>query len=395
MPSLPAGLDLAQARALCAGFVADNDIILHAFNQPFTSIRSGPVAPLMDQQRRYVRYQVMMNRSYFEHVRNNEYFKAETQGKAVHQSERAHADNQSKAPRGAFVSLPFDRDGTPGMVEVKSAWRVLDGEYDDPRRFYSRPGFILAAHRKTCVRAPIGLGLVALHVHRMTQLSHVASTFEQVDNVEVLDRTTSPTLVPSFNPGNSNDSQSNLWPPYGNRGFDGRLPPLITATSVLPPRWRRQPVNISRATPITHKVDSVNQHYQKRYGDSPMRYYQLVGVQHLKSRCRMRDTGDFSNPVQWKPASCPRPNTDVLINTALESYTQLVNPFTSQPYNYSCQGCHAHARPCGFTHAAPAPGALPEFKVMSYLLSKALFQDASVAADGYSCNDPRYADAPR
>ncbi|MFT5175990.1 MAG: hypothetical protein ACI8W7_004184, partial [Gammaproteobacteria bacterium] len=35
------------------------------------------------------------------------------------------------------------------------------------------------------------------------------------------------------------------------------------------------------------------------------------------------------------------------------------------------------------------------FKVMSYLLSKALFQDASVAADGYSCNDPRYADAPR
>lgn len=69
IPSLPAGLTLAEAEDRCSGYSVERDIILYETNQPNTSIRSGPVAPLMDQHRRYVRYQVAMNRRYFEYIR--------------------------------------------------------------------------------------------------------------------------------------------------------------------------------------------------------------------------------------------------------------------------------------------------------------------------------------
>ena len=386
---LPAGLSLEQARDLCQGFSADDDIILYDINQPNVSIRSGPVAPLMDQHRRYVRYQVAMNRPFFEYIRANHYYDADRQVAAVRVSEQARFEGGQKTPRGAFVALPFDTDDQPGMLEIKSAWRVLDPEFDEPARYYSRPGFILSPDRTRCERAPAGLGLVALHIHRLTRLSHAAATFEQIDNVAILDPEGSKGVQPSFNPGTGNDTQSNLWPPYGNRGFSGALPPLITADSSLPPRERRQPNNVSRATPIPEKVREVNREYRARHADTPLQYYHLINAQHVRADCRMRETGDFSQPREWLPVTCPRPNTRTLINAALESYTQLVNPFTGQPYNYSCQDCHSHARPCGFSGpVTPELTLLPEFVVMSYLLSKAKFPGQRTTPDGYSCNNP-------
>ena len=386
---LPAGLTLKQAVKLCKGFSEKNDIILYDINQPNISIRIGPVAPLMDQYRRYVRYQVAMNRPFFEYIRQQQYFNAENQIKAVRVSELAQYKQNTKPPKGAFVPLPFDQNGEPGMLEIKSAWRVLDPQYDQAERYYARPGFILSPDRQSCTRAPAGLGLVALHIHRLTRLSHTASTFEQIDNVAILDPATAENVQPSFNPGTSNRTQTNVWPPYGNRGFQGELPPLITAASKLPPQHRRQANNISRATEIPDSVRIVNREYQQRYKGSPLRFYHIINAQHVRADCQMRETGDFSNPKIWKPSNCPQPNTATLINAALESYTQLVDPFTNQPYNYSCQGCHAEARPCGF--AGPSKPELtfkPEFMVMSYLLSKAHFPGQLTTPDGYSCNNP-------
>ncbi len=385
----PAGLSLEQAKAMCAGYQPGHDIILYDINQPNISIRSGPVAPLMDQHRRYVRYQVAMNRPFFEYVRTNNYFDASVQKQAVRISQLAQFKGQTDRPEGAFEPLPFDQDTQPGMLEIKSAWRVLDPLLDNPDRYYTRPGYILSPDRRHCDRAPAGVGLVALHIHRTTRLSHAATTFEQIDNVEIIDPGKAHDISPSFNPGSSYDTQSNLWPPYGNRGFSGTLPPLITTASILAPRERRQPNNISRATPIPKAVRNVNHEYQQRYMDTPLRYYHLINAQHASSICRMRETGNFSQPRQWLPSSsCPQPNTTTLINAALESYTQLINPFTEQPYNYSCQDCHSHARPCGFAGVnKPEMLYRPEFTVMSYLLSKAKFPGQITSPDGYSCNN--------
>lgn len=387
--SRPAGLSVDQAKALCEGYRPGEDIVLYDVNQPNVTIRSGPVAPLMDQQRRYVRYQVAMNRAFFEYVRANNYFDASVQERAVRASQQAQFKGQATPPTGAFKPLPFDHGSHPGMLEIKSAWRVLDPEFDKAERYYSRPGFILRPDRSHCERAPAGVGLVALHIHRMTRLSHAAATFEQVDNVEIMDPEMARGITPSFNPGIGNDTQSNLWPPYGMRGFDGKLPPLITAASSLPPRELRQPNNISRATPVPEAVRKINHDYQQRHAGTPLGYYHLINAQHARSGCRMRETGNFSQPRQWMPSTCPQPNTHTLVNAALESYTQLVNPFTDQPYNYSCQDCHVHARPCGFSgENRPELTFRHEFMVMSYLLSKAKFPGQLTSPDGYSCNNP-------
>jgi len=250
LPVLPAGLTVKQASTLCKGYSPQTDIILYDINQPNFSIRSGPVAPLMDQHGRYVRYQVSMNRTFFEYVRATGYFNASIQEKAVSASEQAQFQLSRKTPSGAFQSLPFDQGDEPGMLEIKSAWRILDPQSDQPDRYYTRPGFVLSPDRTHCEKAPAGVGLVALHIHRLTRLSHAASTFEQIDNVAILDPNEAQGVHPSFNPGITNRTQTNIWPPYGNLGFDGQLPPLITAKSKLPPRERRQPNNISRATSI-------------------------------------------------------------------------------------------------------------------------------------------------
>lgn len=389
IPYLPAGMTVLDAEILCKGFSAKRDIILYDINQPNITIKDGPVAPLIDQYGRYVRYQVTMNRTFFEYVREHEYYDAQIQLTAVATSEQAQYEQQTKPPLGAFVALPVDQGKQPGMLETKAAWRVLDPQFDDPGRYYTRLGFVLNPDRTRCERAPAGVGLVALHVHRLTRLSHVASTFEQVDNVAILDPQTPAHIQPSLNPGISNLVQQNIWPPYGNRGFSGDLPPVITAKDNLPPSQRRQPNNISRATPIPSAVRAMNREFQQRYVDSPLRYYQMINTQHVQSECRMRETGNFSKPQQWQPVTCPQPNGKRLINAALESYTQLVNPFTNQPYNYSCQDCHAHARPCGFVTVNKNQLTFRgEFMVMSYLLSKAKFPEQQQVAGGYSCNNP-------
>jgi len=389
IPDLPVGMTVQQIKKLCSGFQINKDIVLYDINQPNISIRIGAVAPLIDQYGRYVRYQVTMNRSYFDYVAKNQYYDASVQKTAVNISQQAQYQGSQQKPKGAFNPIPFDQGKTPGMIETKAAWRVLDPRFDVPSRYYTRPAYVLSPDKTECEMAPAGAGLVALHIHRITRLSHVASTFEQVDNINILDPNTPDNIHPSFNPGHRNLTQQNIWPPYGNRGFLGPLPPVISAMDKLPPRQLRQANNISRATAIPPSVRAINRVFQDKYKNSVLRYYQMINVQHVRSECKMKLTQDFSKPMQWLPVTCPQPNGNRLINAALESYTQLVNPFTNQPYNYSCQDCHAHARPCGFTGEIKNELTFkPEFMVMSYLLSKANFPNQLKAVAGYSCNNP-------
>jgi hypothetical protein len=63
--------------ATCDGYSPSESILLYAINQPNITIKDGPVAPLMDQYGRYVRYQVNLNRTYFEYIAQHRYYNAE------------------------------------------------------------------------------------------------------------------------------------------------------------------------------------------------------------------------------------------------------------------------------------------------------------------------------
>ena len=388
LPRLPVGMTDKALAKLCGGYDRLSGIALHAINQPSESARQGPVAPLQDQFGRYVRYQVTLNKTFFEYLRVNKYYNADIQSKAVEISQKAQFKLASHEPEGAFKALPFDNADEVGMLETKAAWRILDPEHDNPERYYTQPAVVLSPDKKSCFRGTAAL--VALHIHRNTKFGHVASTFEQIDNVRILDPNKFSNIKPSFNPGMGNTIQTNTWPPYGNRGFDGNLPPLITNKDTLPDIWNRQPVNISRASEIPLWLQIINKTYQKKYQYTPLNYYQMINVQHASPKCRRKPTGNWANPVQWSPETCPTPNIQRLINSALESYTQLTDPYTNLAKNYSCRSCHSNARPCGILQENKNLFTWRnEFQVMSFILGKAVFPGTLKTVDEYACNIPQ------
>ena len=135
-------MTVTEIKSHCTGFLPNKDIVLHAINQPNISARSNLVAPLIDQHGRYVRYQVTMNRRFFNYISDNHYYNADIQKTAVRVSQEAQFRQALIAPKGAFKGLPYDDDNTSGMVETKAAWRVLDPERDDPSRYYTRPAYV-------------------------------------------------------------------------------------------------------------------------------------------------------------------------------------------------------------------------------------------------------------
>ena len=356
-------------------------LLLQAINQPGESIKHGPVGPLYDQNGYAVRYQVGLNRSYFEYVRAQEYYQAEKQ-----------------VPPPSFVALPQDEPGKPGMIEYKSAWKVLDEEEQKSGRFYTRKAFFVSLPWKkdasSAVQAgecftdgagkPVSftVGLVAFHIHRVTYFGHVAMTFESVDNVRIgPSRFDFPSSIPtpSFNPGWFSKNP----PPYGKKGFSGEKPDVISVerdSRFHVKLDKGKPPDVSRATPIPLPFRQANARYRalmRRMG-SVFQHYQLIGTQHVSADC----SRDWVSG-KWSPG-CPGPNLDILINAALESYTQLVN-LNGQLQNYSCKGCHQSARPCGVSWSA-----VPDYKsqLMSFLLSKANKKSTGYQEflSGYNCN---------
>lgn len=348
-------------------------IFLQAINQPGLSIKDGPVGPLADQNRFYVRYQVGLNRTYFEYVRRQRYYDARQQNPAD------------------FETVPKDQPDQPGMIEYKSAWKVLNETEQQNGRFYVRQAYMLSLDGRSCDPQPKAVGLVAFHIHRRTEFGHVAMTFEQVDNVRVSASRFGfpPAPVPSFNPGLLSPHP----PPYGMRGFRGKNPVVIglgdcpqnncvtTDERHAPPQAvPALPRDVSRATPIPDLVQKANARYRTLLAklESPLQFYRLIGTQHADPSC----SRDWASG-KWSPG-CPRPNADALINAALESYTQLVN-LKGQAESYSCRSCHQHARPCGISWSV-----VDEYtgNLMSYLLSKAKKPDTTYeeVVDGYNCN---------
>lgn len=322
-------------------------------NQPY--FFPNATGPLFDQNGGLVQYEVAINQAFYTYVRHFGYNDNRVQKSAVNNYLAGLTDQT------AFQRPPFGNPGElagylrdlpdfakQGMIDIKAAWRPMTDK-DDTSRYLTREiTFKLGGPTQL-------MGLVALHILRYTPNNYtpegpdgsfVAATFEQVDNV---DTTFKPTdgLTPSFNSGKAPNAQQQEY------GFIGSIPPPVDN----PPK---QIVDVYRAVPIPKAVEAINAKYQAKLAPSVFQYYRLIGTQNMHQGAvnffpkELRASNGHEGPTTGVYT-----NTNNLINTALESYSQR---------NFSCILCHVRARPVGVPDQA---NEIDHFKILTFLLQSA------------------------
>ena len=346
--------------------------------------------PLYDQDKGLVRYEVAVNRSFFQYVRHFCYYNAAEQITAVNNYLVGRRDHT------AFQRPPF---GNPdeiagylhklpkyaqvGLVDVKAAWRVLDPQKHHVDRYLHRNLVVGIDDGKPKVQL---MGLVALHILRWTPNGYdpvkgidgafVASTFEQIDNVTTNVAEDGTVIKPTFNSGQLPTPQQLDY------GFEGKMPHEIKAGKPLP---KPDPVGIYRAAAqrLPAAVRRINGHYQTAapVRDSVLRYYQLIGTQnHHQGTIDFTTAEGRERNGHQGPITGVYTNANNLVNSALESYTQK---------NFSCILCHVRARPFGVPHAPGTSPSFPpaafeddHFKILTFLLQSAKMPPSG---DGGNC----------
>lgn len=302
-------------------------------------------SPLIDQNGNYVLYEIRLNQSEFEYIKTNMYYNANIQRDAF----KTTPSSFKGFPDGV-INMPPDLPGYAryGATEIKASWRILNTDPnaanpDIPSRYYTMRAYFETPDKK--VLGPYTLGLVGLHILRLTPKTHSTwfwATFEQIDNVKVFDpipnRPNGKPLTPSFNLGPGTQG-----PTYYPNGYSYQPQPIVEG-SPLP---AHQPVGVSRVTPIPSDVQQINALYQAQLKGTPWQYYQMVNT---------------LNPMLNGPSKLPTPpgsdvtmNASEMVNTVMETYTQT---------STNCNSCHAFAFPQGAPHTS-------EFQVFTFLLGDA------------------------
>ena len=351
-------------------------------NQPYTN-SNVPTGPLVDQNKEFVRVEVLMSQPYFRYVKQFKYYDADNQIIAVN-NYIDYANEFDAAPQPAqgpnddsskFQPLPtglefYIRDLPPyarqGITEVKAAWKVLKTEGPDadiPGRYFRRTlQFPLPDGN---LSEPKLMGLVGFHIHRVTPFGHLPSTFEHVDNVRLQKRFNDPLPLPphpALNPGNQGSLPYGAAPQYpngyevgGKSGEAGLIPATFKQGDTLPPKSEIAQVNVSRQTPIPLAVQITNRKYQWLLRDSVWSYYQLIGTQNKNLTVPNPHLGPGIPGAQHS-------SVQNLVNTTLETYTQK---------GFSCSRCHLNAFPHGVTVFPPYEKRFEDLHVMSFLLLNA------------------------
>jgi hypothetical protein len=134
--------------------------------------------PLVDQNGKWVRYQVLVNEREFDYIIKNKLYSLDGQ---VEFSQKLEENE---------ITFPVDDIalGQHGAIEVKFAWKEL-GANDDRSRFFTRRISVQLAEPYPEGKEPetreIDAGLVGVHIAMRTRSSPewIWATFEQIDNV--------------------------------------------------------------------------------------------------------------------------------------------------------------------------------------------------------------------
>jgi hypothetical protein len=270
--------------------------------------------PLVDQNGRFVRYEVRMNEDEYNYITRDTLWSVAGQKKYLKNHE---------------ISFPTGPKSI-GPMEFKAAWKIL-GNGDDISKFYTIKAIIFNddSLNPSPGNNPVTLGLVGLHIaHKTpTQRFWVWSTFEQVDN-----------LSTSFSNSKCKTCPVNV-PPSGGPNYkelDANGDTIHKPTQVT----RVNPVDSIGGDPF---IDNINVYFQSILKGSVWENYSLVSTQWLLNE----DIFPLfmANTVQetyLQGTNPPSRGTYTISNG--EQYFQSKNYHPFKPgISSSCMGCHFKA----------------------------------------------------
>ena len=226
--------------------------------------------PLVDQNGKWVRYNVVVNKTEFDYLYANELY---------------NLDGQAAYTNKHIVDFPVNTDSQPGSMEIKLSWKQL-GENDDPSRYIVRKAMVvhtLADDKGNLIPVKPTLetmGLVGMHITVRTKSSPtwVWATFEQVDNVAVNDLekdSRGKPLRPSFNNPDAPTMPVNvLAEKNAAKGADGKF-------TTWAENLTTEPVQVLQVLPIPKPAEELNRQMRALLANegSVLQYYQLIGTQ--------------------------------------------------------------------------------------------------------------------
>ncbi len=289
-------------------------------SERFPGIEEAVGGVLTDQNGRFVRYEVRMNRDEYRYLTDP-------------------ANNLwNKKGQDAFtgtITFPVgpSKYGPTGAIEIKAAWKVLSPAEISGKRFYMTKGIVFNddAGNPSPGTNPVVLGLVGLHIVHKTakQPRWIWSTFEHVDNLRPPPGSllgakasfTNPDCPPATCPPNVQTAPT----PYTELDKNGK--PI------------NKPVQVTRVNPVDDvSAGQLNTTFQNLLKGSVWANYQLVSA-------------------QWVGELGTLPKPAFLANTVLETFNQLPSPPSDGPVPYpnpnynpfapgvsaSCMKCHSVA----------------------------------------------------
>jgi hypothetical protein len=208
-----------------------------------------PEFPLVAQNKTFVRYEIRINRTVYDFVRDNKYYL------------------RKNLPVAGQPQLQFRNQS----ITVKAAWRELPDDEAVRKRYYRTQAQVLNwKDDGTPFLTERTVGLVGLHIVHKTpkRRNWVWSTFEHVDNTELGPGGTSPPSFCSKDTGVSFDTPGTNKPP-----------PSIPAGKPIPPD--PTPVEVARFKLVHPTTDAINRGYQghRQVKDTVWSNYRLVVTQ--------------------------------------------------------------------------------------------------------------------
>jgi hypothetical protein len=280
-------------------------------------LKEASGGPLVDQNGRFVRYEVRMNFDEYNYITTQNIWNVSGQ--------------QQFSDTGGVIKFPVS---PMGAMEFKAAWKVI-GQGDDASKFYTIQAIVYndTAGGVSPDPFPVTLGLVGLHIAHKTahQSNWVWSTFEHVDN-----------LTKSFyNPDCSGCPVNQpITGPTIELNPDGS--PIHAPTQVT----RVNKVDTSAyVTPYgtffgDTLVDSINIYFQNLLQGSVWANYELVSTQWLVFEHIFPKF--LANSVQETYLQGPTPPSYGNFNLIIDEEYYKDNryqPFSSGT-SASCMGCH-------------------------------------------------------
>jgi hypothetical protein len=265
--------------------------------------------PLVDQNGRFVRYEVRINQDEYNYITTNNLW---------------NQAGQNKYTQDSLINMPAGPStfGPAGAMEFKAAWKIL-GKGDDTNKFYTITAIVYNNDSDSASPGPnpVKLGLVGLHIAHKTALQRnwVWSTFEQEDNL-----TTS-----FYNPACSTCPVNQPIPGSNYTELNPNGTPI------------NKPTQVTRVNKVDDPfADSVNRYFQNLLKGSVWAHYKLVSAQWLKFE---NMTPQFlANTVQETYVQGPNPPSygGFQLNFDQPYYADsLYQPF-AKGISSSCMGCH-------------------------------------------------------